>query len=75
MQSRVFRLVHPQLCRVQVQGRLAFSTAPEIETEVARSPAAPGTNSARILPMEKSFAESDPLPGRTIFCKQNLQAG
>lgn len=67
MQSRVFRLVHPQLRRVQVPGRLAFSTVADVDTEVTRSPAAPGTNSAKILPMEKSFAESDPLPGGIVF--------
>jgi hypothetical protein len=63
MQSRVFRLVHPQLRRVQFPARMAFSTAPDVETEVVRSPAAPGTNSGKIQPMEKSFAENDPLPG------------
>ena len=79
MQSRVFRVMSPQLRRVQVhakaRGWLAFSTAPDVETEVARSPAAPGTNSAKIQPMEKSFAESDPLPGKIIFCFLNFQTG
>ena len=40
---------------------MAFST--EAVAEVERSPAAPGSGAARLVPAQKSFAVTDPIPG------------
>ena len=67
MQRRGLRVANLQLMRCH--RRVAFSTQPDIdvEAEIPRSPAAPGCNATRIPVPDKFFAESDPMPGSSIY--------